>query len=530
MPESKVGTKIVILRPSERMFRPPQLASLGCHFTGACNPHPDHTDNDTILGGIKKRFVSRPPEPDVKLLPGFRRFVRRWLKRNLKPLEPNVDTSVETWLEHTNYPAWRKTQLLQAWKNFDGVFIDRWGRTTKYSHVKSFIKDECYPEFKHARAINSRRDEFKCRVGPIFKLIEKEVFKLDWFIKYVPVIDRARHIVDNLSQSGCRIASTDYSSFETHFTRQAMESCEFQLYEYMTQYLPDKQWMYLVRNIIGGKNHCEFKNIYVDVEATRMSGEMNTSLGNGFANLMIMLYTLNRIGAKSIKGRIEGDDGLFTFYGRIPTVEDFKKLGFTIKLEMHDELTYASFCGLLADPDELITITDPTVAIMNFGYTSKEYVASSKSKMLGLLRAKGLSMAYQYPGCPILASLARYAIRVTEGTRALIGSKTELYKRDFMIEAMNYIRDNGIPHRDVGIKTRFLMEKVYEIPVEVQVATEAYLDSLTTLQPLEIPGLLEYCHPDAIKFYENYSLTVNFKNSFNINCPSAMYALRATKK
>jgi len=361
-------------------------------------------------------------------------------------------------------------------------------------------------------------------------LIEKELFKLDWFIKYVPVIQRAKHIVENLTQAGANIASTDYKSFETHFTTEAMESCEFVLYEYMTQNLPDKEWMNLVRNIIGGTNHCEFKNIYVDVDGTRMSGEMNTSLGNGFANLMIMLYVLKKIKAKSIKGRVEGDDGLFTWFGRVPTEEDFRKLGFTIKMELHDELTYASFCGLLADPDELITITNPTVALMNFGYTSNLYAQANPNKLAGLLRSKALSMAYQYPGCPILSSLAKYALRVTEGKKVIVGGKIDYYKRDMIIEALNYIRENGIPDRPVGIKTRFLMEKIFRIPVEVQVATEQYLDSLNVLQPLVLPGLLEYCHPDARKFYDDYVLVVNYKDTFNLNCPSALYTLAGREK
>lgn len=152
-------------------------------------PHPDPSDRATMKAGVLKRFLMKPPKSDPAKRIRLRKFVANWLKNNLVPLSPDSDITVETWIEKTNYPRWRKEQLLDKWKKI----VDR--RDPKHFRVKSFMKDETYPEYKHARAINSRSDEFKTLVGPIFKLIEKELFKLDWFIKKVPVKDRDRKSV-----------------------------------------------------------------------------------------------------------------------------------------------------------------------------------------------------------------------------------------------------------------------------------------------------------------------------------------------
>jgi len=507
IPKVKADVKITA-RGTAQIRRSPVGVSMGCHVAGACNVKPDPNDTETILGGVCKRFVSLPPEADPALLGELRHFVRVWLRKNLKPLSSDVDTTVETWLENTNYPQSRRAELLKTWDNFRGEFLTPEGRPTRHSHVKSFIKDEFYPEFKHARAINSRKDEFKCRVGPIFKLIEQQVFKMPWFIKYVPVIERANFLKENLHQEGSKIGASDFSAFETHFIKIIMETIEFELYEYMSQDLPDSEWYKLVHDVLSGTNFCTFKDIMVEVEATRMSGEMCTSLGNGFANLMLMLFTLTRKGCTSIKGVVEGDDGLFTFYGPVPEPEDFAKLGFTIKLDIYDNLMDASFCGLLADQEDLEVITNVQVALMNFGFTTRQYVKCSDRKMLQLLRAKSMSMIYQYPACPILKELALYGLRVSEGMKFRIEDNLNEYWRTFMREAIDYIAKYGIPCREVKRRTRDLVAKRFGIPVEIQLSVEEYLRNLTTLQPLELPMLMPYIKQECRAYFDKYAFEV----------------------
>jgi hypothetical protein len=164
-------------------------------------PHPDTSDPVTMLQGVKKRFANAVPLASKIKLRKFRRFVRRLVKQNFKPLSRESDTSFENWIANTHYPEWRKQELRNVWEQMgkpEGDYTRWFDKNRKrLTVVKSFIKDETYPEYKHARAINSRADPFKCLVGPIFKLIEKEVFRHRDFVKNVPVKDRPKYIMEH---------------------------------------------------------------------------------------------------------------------------------------------------------------------------------------------------------------------------------------------------------------------------------------------------------------------------------------------
>ncbi len=429
----------------------------------------------------------------------FGRFVDQWLLDNLTPLAVDSDCTFETWLDNTNYPKWRKDELIKIYDNLNlgNVFdIDNPVR-----HVKSFEKDETYPCYKYPRAINSRTDDFKVRVGPIFKLIEKELFKLHWFIKHISSVDRPSVIVEDLFQLGSKIIGTDYTSFEALFTKLLMENCEMKLYKYMSQNLPDTEWYDIVEEVLLGKNFCKFKYFNVLLKATRMSGEMCTSLGNGFTNLMVFLFVAKECGLKSLKGKVEGDDGLFTFYGDIPPVSYFEKLGLLIKLVEYDSITTASFCGIVSVEDSLINVTDPTVACLDFGWTSGKYANSGRRKLNKLLRAKSLSMAYQYPGCPILDALSKYGIRVTDGVNFQIPIEYDQYKRNRLLDNMKH----PLPSKTVDHNTRLLVENLYGISVYSQLKIEEYLNSLNCIVPLDIRGMLN-CNEDQLDYYQRYSV------------------------
>jgi len=153
--------------------RPVVQVSLGAHVVTAACPHPCLLDPTTAVAGARKRFLCKPPLAKPTEVYNLRRFVRDWCRENLVPLPHDTDVSVESWLKHTNYPDWRKEELRKAWEDTGNIWDPE--KAQKYFACKSFVKDEVYPKYKHARAINSRSDSFKCAVGPIFKLIEAQV-------------------------------------------------------------------------------------------------------------------------------------------------------------------------------------------------------------------------------------------------------------------------------------------------------------------------------------------------------------------
>lgn len=476
--------------------RAPMLVSLGCHVSGAALPHPN-TDPLTMEAGVRRRFLATVPDPVAERHAKFLRFTRDWV-RKLPPIDPFADTSVDCWLLKTSYPESRKEELRVAWSECQGVIGARERR------VKSFIKDETYVEYKHARAINSRTDAFKCAVGPIFKLIEEEVFKNPAFIKKVPIADRPRYIYDRLYRVGAKYFWADYTSMEAHFTKLGFE-CEFILYEHLTKFLPDgKKFMKLINKALRGTNTCVFKWLTVVCDARRMSGEMNTSLGNGFVNLMALLFLFSELG-EDVSPVVEGDDSDTSFMVKCPTKQDFASLGFTVKCGVMDNFEEMSFCGMVFDPIDLINVTDPAKACASFGWARSVYVRCGRKRLNTLLRCKALSYAHQFPGCPIIQELAKYALRCTRSydVRSFVKNSRCLtwWERENLLPFLS----EKVPDVPVPYRTRLLVERLYGITVEQQISTELYLQNLTTIQPLVLPFPMSevWC-----EYYDKYSHVV----------------------
>ncbi len=487
-------------------IRSPVLASLGCSWKGVSQPHVDLSDPVTAVAGVEKRFACKGPVPAKFRLRKLKRFVQRWLRQNLTPLGADADTSFETWISNAPYPEWRKDELREVYDKLWDINDPE----KRYTWCKSFIKQEVYPEFKHARGINSRTDQFKVTVGPIFKLIENEVYKHKAFIKHVPVAQRPDYIMEHVFQSGCRYLATDYSSFEALFTDQIMKAVEMQLYYYMVQNLPEgMEWFEFISSVLTGVNVCVFKYFMAWIRATRMSGEMNTSLGNGFSNLMFALFILFLKGVPPADVRVvvEGDDGLICLPKDLNiTSEDFAEIGMKIKIVLHDRIETASFCGIIFDENDRQNVTDPLQQLATFGWVTSQYASASRKTKMALLRCKALSLAYQYPGCPILSALARYGLRVTKSydvRRILENDRTmSQWNRERLEEA--FINRHKIINTPVGRGTRLLVEEMYGIRVETQLLVEEYLDSLTHLQTLDIPILDLMVPKDWINYDFSY--------------------------
>lgn len=365
---------------------------------------PDLVDGPTLLNGCKARFCATPPQASQIKLRGLRKHVRWKVESLFEPLMPGDVKSVWEWLESCKYPLHRKTELYRTWLESHGAV------TKKDFKVLSHGKLETYLKYKHARGINSRSDTFKCYTGPFFSAIEHVVFQHPVFIKHVPVRLRPKYIIEMLGSLCGPFYESDYSQFEKHFTPEVMESLEMILYEHMLKNYPEV--LRTIRSAMLGKNRCSYGKFRLDIKGRRMSGEMCTSLGNGFSNWMLADYLCTMKGGKFI-GVVEGDDALF--YSTVPlTTQDFAELGFEIKLLEHTNLLRTSFCGLVMSED-LITMTDPRKVLLNFGWTHSPLRCGGPKIRLGLLRAKALSLAYEHPQCPILSALAKRMIVHTNG-------------------------------------------------------------------------------------------------------------------
>jgi hypothetical protein len=498
----------------------PVGVSLGCHVQGVTLPHADPSCAQTLGDGVKVRMGRRMPHVvnRTKVLKELREDTQNLIKKlNLTPLDSETqfftwEAFIE-WLDDTNYPKWRKDELIELWHVIDNFFErDNRGNLIHFT-VKLFMKDEHYVDFKQARGIYARDDVAKVVFGPMFKLIEKEVYNCEAFIKHVPVKDRPKYMYDILYAEGARYIQTDHSSFEALFDELMMDNNEFVLYRYMLQHVPaGKEMLSLMEEVLQGENCVNNKYLRAFIRARRMSGEMNTSLGNGWSNLSLMHHVVCNLERATgltipLRGVVEGDDGLFSFVGVAPQTLDFTKIGCSIKLVEFDKLSEAGFCGNIFDEEDLQIVTDPFKVCASFGWSTRQYLNASSNKKKLLLRCKALSMAHQYPGCPIIGKLAQYGLRVTKSmdVRGFIEKRRDLdmYQRQVLLNALS---DEDIRLEvEPGIGTRLLFEELYGIRVEEQQYIEKYLDSLNVLTPLEL-SFMDMAPVSWRQYHETYQL------------------------
>lgn len=513
--EVSSSVKIVNVREPVEKSRPVVQASLGMHVPGLTLPHVDPNDTSTVIAGSLYRFGRKIPRKFK--MRKFRRFVQRWLKKNLTPLAPSADTSFENWIKNTPYTLARKNELRRKYLELN---VTDYNLPEQYLKVMSFIKDETYLDWKHARAINSRTDEYKCVVGPIFQLISDQLFATDWFIKKVPIAQRPQVILDSIFRVGHKILTSDYTSFEAHFDKEVKEACEYELYSYMTQFLPDGEaFMTLIRRATSGINKIFFKLFDMTIEAKRMSGEMDTSLANGFSNLMFMLYMCEENGNTEVAGKIEGDDGIFSMIGDPPTAQQFADFGLSIKMVEFDQLNHASFCGMVFDLDDRTNVTDPIAELVSFGWTTARYAKSGNKVHMNLLRCKALSLAYQYPACPILSKLAYKVCQLTAGYDSLRflnkqgNSAFNQYEMDLIMKSHLYFDKNGLL-KQPGQNTRLLVEQLYGVTVSEQYAIEQYIDEMTAVAPIACAEIFNHAPSAWVEYSSRYVADLNYKDSF----------------
>lgn len=416
---------------------------------GFCPIVADGNDPQTIRNGFAKRLCRVVPAAQAELLAELTAFVNKFLKNNFKVIPKAMD--YDEWRASLSFNNLRLSQLDVAHEELHG------GRpiASKMHHIQTHMKREIYHEFKNARLINSRCDQFKVWFGPICKTIEKCVYQLPWFVKDIDMGERVQRIL-SLRGKGHYIYTTDFTAFESHFTPEVMWALEFQLYKH---FMPEGDFDYLVK-IIGGRNKMKLRNKYkAECDGRRMSGEMSTSLANGFSNLMLAMFLIEKQGGH-FNGCVEGDDGLFVT--DVPLDDKmYSDLGFTIKIKRERDICEAAFCGLIISDDGQL-IKDPRRIMQRFAWTL-DYLNARDKKCKELLRAKALSLYYELPQCPILGVLARVVIAQTAGIKAH-------YVEDGYHVAPREVYD--VDAFEPTFSTRELFSRIFGVDISLQVYLE----------------------------------------------------------
>lgn len=430
---------------------------------------PNHNPHQ-MLQGFYKRVAHEQKTPDHKLLEEFYSFVGEQIIK-LTPLPPLQygPQLLEEWLAEYGHNEGRKNQIRNAFARREPFQLLK-----KDYRCKMFVKREFYGDYKYARMINPRSDEFIAQVGPYIHKIDEYLFHespfRQWFIKGLNPTEQIEAMAKKF-EGGSIFIETDYSSFEGSFTVDYQRHVEWSLMKHMLQNNPEiLKVIKPCYKINGPNNHVFNPFIGAKFSGSRMSGDLWTSSMNGFSNLMNMLF-LAKIHGTSVTGFVEGDDGLFSVSNHAITPSDYDALGFSIKLDYQTDISDCAFCQKIFHPETHTLIAPPQV-INKSGWTaSKAYFNAPAYVKEELYQAVCMSYLSLFPNCPVVSVFFRSQLRNLRMTKR---NKENLRFEDSWWEKMFYTHQDYkfLAEQPIDFRDRLLYEKRFGIPVDYQISLE----------------------------------------------------------
>jgi len=463
--------------------------NLGNIMYGIAPVMPDVNYPPDLAVGISERFLKNPPPIAPALLAEFKAFVTDFVERNFAPIGGDADVSFDTWAAGLDEPAWRIKELRDALTACNGVI------TEKETRLKGFGKHETYTTSKFSRGINSRLDAFKAFIGPYCKLMEQEVYTDPAFVKHIAHVELPNYIFQRLGDADGPWYETDFSQFEKHFVPELLDACEIVLYRHLLS--NHSAACDVLCNAISGTNKISYRGFTVKVNGRRMSGEMVTSLGNGFTNKMVLHFIAHRKGGRCVEV-VEGDDGLF--HASVPyEVQDFIELGFDAKLEVRQSLFRSGFCGMRMAED-FTTMTDPRKVLLNFGWSHSPLAGKSHRVDRGLLLGKATSLLCEHPQCPIVGPFALSVYRALRRYKARFDRKN-YGRKDYLNESF-VAKCIALAEKGPTDQARVDFNLLFDIPPVMQRMIESSLRN-SSIGVVCDPLVLSLFHDDT---YEDCKL------------------------
>jgi len=451
---------------------------------------PDPWFPENMAQAVRNRLGIRLPKVTVpNFYRGLRSYARMFMRKHFTPVSRErycIATAgrdayalFEWWLDRATYTVARINELRKLWVDVRQGNLKRADR-----RCKCFVKTESYESPKHPRAIVSRSDAYKCFSGPWFALIESVVYSSPFFIKHVPVADRAAFI-GRLADAGfSRFLASDFSSFELHANKMVQKAVEIQFYRYMLRDIPEARlFLETHERVATGTQKLDNKHWTFELPACRMSGETCTSLGNGITNLILVHYITQLFGGQFMDAVVEGDDGLYVIRGHVPTEAEFRKCGCSVKLECHDDLSAAGFCSMffVDTADGRVMMRDAREKLVKFGWTMSTWRLGGPIKLRRLLAACGFALAAEVGSCPILWVVAEQVLRQTVGVEPL-----------FDVDGYHmFTKRVGV--REPTRAVRIAYQELFGVAVDEQLTLEAEIRKYG----LRGPRVYDFCYTPA---------------------------------
>lgn len=263
--------------------------------------------------------------------------------------------------------------------------------------VKMFMKVEKLDKESDPRAIQARSDTFKVHAGPWVAAMEKRATDvLPIFIKGLSPAERALK-VQSLKERALNTLEVDFHRFDRHCSRALLEATEHLIYHHVfPPHIAE-----LLKLTLDNKVETFFGARY-DVDATRMSGDVTTSIGNCLVVACLMMAA----GLPLDSFIVEGDD-------MIAAVTDDELVDFNAKviratgmkpevISSHSSGTFCSRYDVINSKNDPVRVRHPLRDVTRFGTSIHD------AKPIDLVRAH----AEEWNGVPMLGPI--YVKRLQE--------------------------------------------------------------------------------------------------------------------
>jgi hypothetical protein len=329
------------------------------------------------------------------------------------------------------------------------------------------------------RSIQFRDKKYCLELARFLKPIEKSVYsmlnsnRVRCMAKGQNLTERARDLVTAYeSFRDPVIILADHSKFDSHVTQDHL-SAEFEFYEKL---FGGKRWQrkylrYLLAMQYNNKGRTKNGTRYVTPN-TRMSGDMNTGLGNSVINLgMLRLWA----GDDSFI-YVDGDDSVLMMeresYNRLPELATYMLgLGMETKYEVVTQLQDLDFCQckLVEVAGEWRLVREPLRMIMRDAFTPKYYTKAARKT---LVRSMGYCELAICRGVPIGQALG---LRYLE----IAGKGKILKELDMYYQARQEMTDiTKARAQPISLATRMSYETAFGITIWDQLRIEKEISKL----------------------------------------------------
>lgn len=442
-----------------------------------------YVHNDCVCNQVlaaRNRVVCQWPQPTKAAIARLDKMAKRmswYLGLGHSPVPPEQWTAKYSGMKAQRYKA--------AIRSLEVSPLVR-----KDSYIQAFVKAEKIADpSKDPRMIQARSGRYNVVLGSYLKAIEHRLYNIKGtgpLRKYLP---STRLIMKGLSMPARGAALTqkwnalkdpvqlslDCSRFDAHCSKRLLQ-VEHSVY--LRCFLNSPELARVLSWQLQNKCFTQDGVVY-DCEGRRMSGDMNTALGNCVLMVMMLADAMMQIGVPPDKYDIadDGDDcALFVEKEFVPIVRKrivdiFSEYGHDLKVEeVIDSFEKVTLCGarVIRVGGRRVAILDPRRTIGKSRVVLK--VRREPEWLQKYVSTVGQCLLALHAGVPVLQAHALYLLRAhKQRLKEVPGSY--LYRLDFNIDPMS------VTAQPITDQSREDFAEAFGITIADQVEAERWFES-----------------------------------------------------